>query len=65
MNEKHFKQLQTEVSLRNLTASTGKTYQGYLKSFLEQTGINADEITMDNVRSFLITKKHPVPVQQV
>ena len=57
MNETYFDQLQTEVSLRNLTASTGKTYQGYLKSFLEQTGINADEITMDNVRSFLITKK--------
>ena len=60
MNEKYFEQLLVEVSLRNLTASTGRTYQGYLKSFLEQSNINADEITMENVRTFLIEKKASV-----
>ena len=57
MIEKYFEQLQIEVSLRNLTSSTGKTYQTYISSFLKQTGIGADEISMENVRTFLIAKK--------
>lgn len=57
MNEKYFEQLQTEITLRNLLPSTGKTYHYYIKTFLLYFGKEACEIEMEDIRKFLLFKK--------
>lgn len=57
MNEHYLEQLKTEVTIRNLTVSTGKTYFNYVKYFLGYTGKEASEISLEEVRQFLLFKK--------
>ena len=57
MYDKYFYELETEGKLRNLKQRSIATYKNYITYFLNYTGKNPEELTCEDVRSFLLSKK--------
>lgn len=57
MHEKYFEQLAAEGKARNLRKSTIHSYQYYVRSFLERMAKPAEELTCEDVRSYILERK--------
>ena len=57
MYKEYINQLHIEAKLRNLADSSIKTYTDFILRFLEYTGKNPQDITAEDVRSFLLFKQ--------
>lgn len=57
MYDKYLCELETEGKLRNLKERSIATYKNYVSYFLNYTGKTPEQLTCDDVRSFLLFKK--------
>ena len=60
MYKEYINQLHIEAKLRNLADSSIKTYTDFILRFLEYTGKNPQDITAEDVRSFLLFKQETI-----
>ena len=57
MYEKYLQQIAVEGKLRNLKERSIHTYQCYVRTFLMRVGKDPEELTCEDIRSFLLSKK--------